>query len=87
MTRALAFPELFELPVVVDMGTAAHALGISRNTAYRLVRHGAFPCAVLRPGWRYRVPTVGLMRSLGIENLPVYLDDVEEGAQFAARFE
>lgn len=84
-SQPLTFPELFGLPTTVDLTTAARALGVHVNTAYRLVKRGEFPCAVLRPGYRYRVPTIGLMRVLGIEQAPVYLDDVEQGATFAAR--
>lgn len=84
--RALTFPELFGLPAVVDLATAAQAVGISVKTAYRLVKRGEFPCTVLRPGYRYRVPTMGLMRALEIEQIPVYLDDADHGAAFAGRF-
>lgn len=83
--RALTFPELFDLPVVFDLATAARAIGVSLNTAYRLAGAGRFPCPVMRPGWRYLVPTLPLMKALGIENAPVYLDDVESGADFATR--
>jgi hypothetical protein len=84
-TQTLTFPELFCLPATVDLTTAAHAIGISLGTAYKLVHRDVFPCAVLRPGWRYRVPTMALMRALDIDALPVHLDDVESGADFAAR--
>ncbi|GHJ35998.1 DNA-binding protein [Streptomyces sp. TS71-3] len=83
----LTFPELFCLPVTVDLATAARALGMSVATAYPLMARDAFPCPVLRPGHRYRVPTSGLMRVLEVESRPVHLDDVEEGVGFAARFE
>jgi hypothetical protein len=59
--------ELLALPVVVDLPTAARALGLGRSTAYELARRGAFPCPVLRVGSSYRVPTAGLLRVLGIE--------------------
>jgi len=81
----LTFPELFQLPVTVDLQTAARALGMSTGTAYRLLGYGAFPCPVLRPGHRYRVPTSALMRTLEVESHPVQLDDVDSGAEFAAR--
>jgi hypothetical protein len=32
--------EVYALPVVVDLPTAARALGLGRNTAYELVRSG-----------------------------------------------
>lgn len=51
----------------------------SAQTAYRLVRRGAFPCPVLRVGGRFRVPTTPLMRTLGIEERPLYAVDLEAG--------
>lgn len=42
--------EIRALPVVVDLHTAARALGVGRNTAYELVRCGAWPTPVLRLG-------------------------------------
>jgi hypothetical protein len=83
--QAMTFPELFRLPTVVDLATAARAIGVHANTAYRMVAAGRFPSPVMRPGWRYIVPTLPLMEALGIENIPVYIDDVEAGAEFAAR--
>ena len=87
MTDSLTFPELFDLPVTVDMKTAAAALGISMTTAYRLAQQGAFPCAYLRLGNRYRIPTSRLMFSLGIELEPVDARDVAAGAAFAAELD
>ncbi|HWD00847.1 MAG TPA: DNA-binding protein [Amycolatopsis sp.] len=59
--------EVAALPAVVDLMTAARALRIGRTTAYALARDGGFPCPVLRAGGGYRVPTVGLLRALGLE--------------------
>lgn len=73
----LTFGEAFELPVAVDMRTAARALGIGVGTAYKLAQLGTFPCPVLRVGGRYRIPTTPLMRLLGIEERPVYTADLE----------
>ena len=87
MTESLTFPELFDLPVTVDMRTAAAALGISVDTAYRLALRGSFPCSYLRLGARYRIPTSQLMQSLGIDLTPVRIHDVVAGAEFAARFD
>jgi hypothetical protein len=64
---ALTFAQLAGLPVTVDLLTAAHALGIGRTTAYTLARTGEFPCPVLRVGGSYRVPTVGVLRLLGLD--------------------
>ena len=63
MTRA----ELVALPAVIDVTTAARALGLGRSTAYDLARRGKFPCRVLHIGSSYRVPTAELLRVLGIE--------------------
>ncbi|TCO58282.1 helix-turn-helix protein [Actinocrispum wychmicini] len=81
----MTFPELFRLPATVDLTTAANALGIHVQTAYKLLRSNAFPCSVLRLGRRYRVPTRALLLALRIEEIPVQLDDVTTGAAFAAR--
>lgn len=75
----MTFTELFDLPVAVDLRTAARALGICVETAYRLIHEGAFPCPVMRVGGRYRIPTTSLMRTLGIEERPVYAADLEAG--------
>lgn len=58
--------ELLALPVVVDITTAARALGLGRSTGYDLARRDEFPCRVLRVGSSYRVPTAELLRLLGI---------------------
>ncbi|MFI0483380.1 helix-turn-helix transcriptional regulator [Actinomadura sp. 9N215] len=81
----VTFPELFDLPTVVDLRTAGRALGISIGTAYKLVRRHDFPCPVMRLGHRYQVPTAGLLKALHIDAVPVYGDHVDDGADFAAR--
>ena len=83
MTRGLTFPELFALPTVTDLRTAASAVGVSTNTAYKLVGTGRFPCPVMRLGWRYQVSTTALMKALGIDQPQVRLDDVRRGLEFA----
>lgn len=80
----LSFAEVFDLPVSVDLRTAARAFGACPATAYKLVRGGCFPCRVLRPGHRYRVPTADMLRALGIEEVPVYADDLRTGAEHVA---
>jgi predicted DNA-binding transcriptional regulator AlpA len=52
--------KLRELPVVVDLMTAAAALGIGRTTAYEMVRTNRWPTPVLRLGNRIRIPTAAL---------------------------
>ncbi len=58
--------DLRRLPVVVDLLTAATALGIGRTTAYELVRTGRWPTPVLRLGNRIRVPTAALRELLSL---------------------
>lgn len=58
--------EITDLPTVLDLLTAARALGIGRTTAYALARDGGFPCLVIRVGGTYRVPTAGLLQILGL---------------------
>ena len=62
----MSLDEIAELPTVLDLMTAARALGIGRTTAYALVRDGGFPCPVIRVGSSYRVPTAGLLEVLGL---------------------
>ncbi|MFJ9894566.1 helix-turn-helix transcriptional regulator [Streptomyces sp. NPDC091280] len=76
----LGFAEVLDLPLCVDLRTAARAFGICRGTAYRLIHRGTFPCPVLRVGGRYRIPTAYLLRSLGIEERPVYAVPLEDDA-------
>ena len=74
------------LPSTVDLATAARAIGVSLATAYRLARRRAFPYVILRPGWRYRVPTAALLKALDIDLMPVHIEGVDQAADFAARF-
>ncbi|MFK4107737.1 DNA-binding protein [Streptomyces sp. NPDC002176] len=82
----LGFAEALDLPLCVDLRTAARAFDICTATAYKLIRLGSFPCPVLWIGGRYRIPTAYLLRALGIEERPVYAvpleDDAAPGAQF-----
>ncbi|GAB2698454.1 helix-turn-helix domain-containing protein [Kitasatospora kifunensis] len=79
----LSFGEAFDLPLAVDLRTAARAFGLCPATAYKLIHQGVFPCLVLRLGWQYRIPTADLLRALGIEERPVYPADLRAGADFA----
>ncbi|MGK5530940.1 helix-turn-helix domain-containing protein [Streptomyces sp. URMC 129] len=74
----LTFGEIFELPVTIDVRTAARAFGVCPATAYKLIRLGAFPCEFLRMGHRYRIPTASVMRALGIEERPIYAAEPEQ---------
>jgi hypothetical protein len=75
----LTFREIFNLPVSVDLRTAARAFGMCLGTAYRLVARDAFPCDTVRVGRRHRVLTVDLLRALGIEERPVFADEIADG--------
>ncbi|MBL0777367.1 helix-turn-helix domain-containing protein [Streptomyces albidoflavus] len=81
--QALTFAQLFDLPLVMDVRMAARAFGVCPATVYQQIHSGHFPCPVQRIGWQYRVPTAGVLRALGIEELPVYTADVEAGADHA----
>lgn len=43
--QPLTFDQLYALPIVVDLMTAARALGIGRSKAYQLASAGSFPAA------------------------------------------
>ncbi|MGW4031646.1 DNA-binding protein [Streptomyces sp. NPDC004838] len=75
----LTFREIFDLPVSVDLRTAARAFGMCRDTAYRHIALDAFPCPTIRVGRRHRVLTVDLLQALGIEERPVFADEVADG--------
>jgi hypothetical protein len=66
----MTFEELYALPAVVDLMTAARALGIGRTKAYRLAHDGQFPVRLIRPGLSYHVPTADLLKVLGITLTP-----------------
>jgi hypothetical protein len=61
VTAALTLGKIAALPAMLDLLTAARALGIGRTTAYALARAGEFPCPVLRVAGSYRVPTAGVL--------------------------
>ena len=58
--------DLQQLPVIVDLVTAATARGIGRTTAYEMVRTGRWPTPVLRLGNRIRIPTAALRELLSL---------------------
>lgn len=64
----MTIEEVRALPAVVPLLTAARALGLSRNTAYRLVKRGEFPCTVIQAGDVYRVPTMEILTILGLND-------------------
>ncbi|MFD4829307.1 DNA-binding protein [Streptomyces uncialis] len=78
-STALTFREVFDLPVSVDLRTAARAFGMCLGTAYRLIALGTFPCPTLRVGHRHRVLTTDLLRALGVDERPVFADEIADG--------
>jgi len=68
--QPLTIDQLRTLPSVVDLTTAARALGIGRTKAYQLAQHNDFPCRIIRVGRAYHVPTADLLTLLGITPLP-----------------
>ncbi|WP_225878421.1 helix-turn-helix domain-containing protein [Spongiactinospora rosea] len=64
----MTIDEVERLPAVIPLLTAARALGISRNSAYRLVKRGEFPCRVIQIGETYRVPTAEILSILGLSS-------------------
>ena len=56
--------DLKALPAVVDVGTAADALGLSRTAAYELIRAGHWPTPSFRVGRLIRIPSAPLLALL-----------------------
>jgi hypothetical protein len=65
-TQGLTFDQIQALPAMVDLMTAARALGIGRSKAYELAKADNFLCRVIKAGGTYRVATADLMQVLGI---------------------
>ena len=63
---SMSISELRQLPAIVDLVTAARALGLGRTKAYELARRGEFPCHLFRIGDTYRVPTAALLKLLEV---------------------
>lgn len=62
--------QVLALPAVVDLPTAARALGVGRTAAYELVRTGEWPTPVLRLGRLIKVPSAPLLELLGLATPP-----------------
>ena len=60
-SHQLSTAELYALPPVVDVATAAKALGIGVSVVYVLIRSGEWPTPVLRLGNRIRIPKSALL--------------------------
>jgi predicted DNA-binding transcriptional regulator AlpA len=69
MMEPLSRDQLLNLPTVVNLTTAARALGIGRTKAYELAQCRQFPCRIIRVGRSYHVPTAGLLELLGVTHL------------------
>jgi predicted DNA-binding transcriptional regulator AlpA len=55
-----------DIPVVLDLPTAAKLLGIGRTAAYQSVREGTWPTPIIRIGRSIRVPRQPLLALLGL---------------------
>lgn len=58
--------ELAALPAVLDVGTAARVMGLSRTAAYELIRTDNWPTPVFRLGRLIRIPTAPVLELLGV---------------------
>jgi predicted DNA-binding transcriptional regulator AlpA len=58
--------QLMALPAVMDVPTAASILGLSRTTAYELIRVGQWPTPVVRLGKQIRLPSGPILELLGV---------------------
>lgn len=64
----LDVPPLEEIegwPATVDVERGRRPFGLSRSTAYDLVKKGRFPARVIKVGGRYRVVTASIIAVLG----------------------
>ena len=59
-----------DMPVVLDLPTAARLLGIGRTAAYQSVREGTWPTPIIRIGRSIRVPRQPLLALLGLSTEP-----------------
>lgn len=74
----MSMVELLQLPVSVDLRTAARALGIaSSGKAYEMVRLSQFPVPVRRYGREWRVSRASILRELDLDPLMVVSDLVQ----------
>jgi len=62
--------DLQALPPVIDVPTAARALGVGRSAAYDMIRTNTWPTPVLRLGRLIRVPSAPLLEMLGVPRNP-----------------
>jgi hypothetical protein len=63
----MTLAELGALPPAVPAETAFKLLGCGRTSGYQQIRDGSFPVPVLRLGRVIRVPTLPLLKALGVD--------------------
>lgn len=56
-----------DIPPTIGLQEASRMLGISRTTAYAMIKEGRFPTPVKRFGQQYRVLTAPLLEYLDID--------------------
>ncbi|WP_449475349.1 DNA-binding protein [Streptomyces abikoensis] len=61
----MSWEELRALPPLINVVTAARALGVGRDKAYRLIKEGAFPARTVTMGGVTKVSTASLWELLG----------------------
>ena len=81
MIAGMTEEELATLPVSTGLLTAARALGIGRNQAYRMARDGTFPVLVREANGRYAVSKFDILRQLRV---PGYYETEPQAAGGAA---
>ena len=59
--------ELSDLPAVVGVAVAAEVLGLSRTTAYGLIRTGQWPTPIYRVGKQIRIPSAPMLALLCLD--------------------
>ncbi|MCX4749135.1 helix-turn-helix domain-containing protein [Kitasatospora sp. NBC_01287] len=69
--RGMTAREVLDLPVTINVVTAARALGMGPNKAYQLVRSGEFPVDMITVGGTKRVLTAALWKFLQLDGLAV----------------
>lgn len=72
MTQPLSKAELLDLPPVINLATLGRALGLSEPVVRERARRNEFAALgirVLQLGAQYRIPTVDVLRFLGVDGL------------------
>jgi hypothetical protein len=72
VTQPLSKAELLDLPPVINLATLGRALGLSEPVVRERARRNEFAALgirVLQLGAQYRIPTVDVLRFLGVDGL------------------